>query len=185
MNGMNAARTSRLTSTLAMATAVVALALFTVGCGDADDAASSKVTVTAQWARTSPMNAANGAAYFTITSPEADTLLGVKVDASVAAMAEMHETVMATESSMAMGTETTMAMGTATTMAGMGEMTMQPVDSIDLPAGTAVSLKPGGLHIMLMNLAKPLEVGTSFKLTLSLKNGGEMVIDVPVLDEAP
>jgi len=177
MNGMNAARNSRLTSALAMATAVVALALFTVGCGGSDDASSSKLTVTGQWARTSPMNAANGAAYFTITSPEADTLLGVKVEASVAAMAEMHETVMATD--------TTMAMGTATTMAGMGEMTMQPVDSIDLPAGTAVSLQPGGLHIMLMDLAKPLEAGTTIELTLSLKNGGETVIEVPVLDEAP
>jgi copper(I)-binding protein len=70
-------------------------------------------------------------------------------------------------------------------MAGMGEMTMQPVDTIDLPAGTAVSLKPGGYHIMLMNLAKPLEKGSSITLTLLLKTAGKLVIDLPVLDEAP
>lgn len=169
-------------SSLAMATAAVALAVFTVGCGDSDgdsDGASGtgSVAVTGQWARTSPMNAANGAAYLTITSPVADAIVGVKVDASVAAMAQMHETVMATDS--------TMAMGSATTVPGMGEMTMQPVDSIELPAGTAVSLKPGGYHIMLMTLAEPLEKGGTITLTLSLRTAGELVVEVPVLDEAP
>ncbi|MEY4173861.1 MAG: hypothetical protein RI900_1026 [Actinomycetota bacterium] len=174
---MSPARTQRLASVLAIATATVALALFTVGCGDDDSDSAATVAVTGQWARTSPMNAANGAGYFTLTSPVDDQLVGVEVDASVAGMAEMHETVMATDS--------TMDMGTATTMVGMGEMTMQPVDTIDLPAGTAVSLKPGGYHIMLMNLAKPLEKGSSITLTLLLKTAGKLVIDLPVLDEAP
>lgn len=185
MSGMSPARAQRLTSALAIGTAIAALALFTVGCGSDDSSSGSTVEVTGQWARTSPMNVANGAAYFTLTSPVDDQLVGIEVDPSVAGMAEMHETVMATDSTMPMGTETTMAMGTATTMAGMGEMTMRPVDTIDLPAGTAVSLQPGGYHIMLMNLAKPLEKGSSITLTLVLKTAGKLAIDLPVLDEAP
>jgi len=143
------------------------------------------------WARTSPMEATMGAAYLSITSPVDDALVDVKVDASIAAMAQIHEMVMAdsTGTTMAMGgmgSETTMAMGgSATTMAGMGEMVMQQVDKIDLPAGQTVELKPGSYHIMLMELAAPLEVGTTIQITLVFEKAGEITLDFPVLDEAP
>ena len=58
------------------------------------------------------------------------------------------------------GTTTTMAMG------GSGEMTMQEVAAIRLPAGRAVDLKSGGYHVMLMGLAAPLETGATIRLTL-------------------
>jgi copper(I)-binding protein len=89
---------------------------------------------------------------------------------------------------MDMGSETTMGMdvGSDTTMAmGDGEMGMRPVEFVDLPAGVAVELKPGGYHIMFIDLVKPLEVGTTISLTLVFEKAGEVVIDVPVLDEAP
>jgi copper(I)-binding protein len=195
-------------SRASVALAVGLLAFGTVACGDdssdsadtaADTAAAATtvaigsaapaidVVVDGQWARTSPADAVNGAAYFTITSADADKLIGVMADASVAGMTQMHETVMkdATDTSAAMGTETTAAMGSGTTVAGMGEMTMQPVDFIDLPAGTAVELKPGGYHIMMMDLVAPLKVGDTIQLTLTLEKAGEITIDVPVLDEAP
>jgi len=183
------------------AAAAVGLITLAAACGSdsKSDSSSDKVAVTGQWARTSPSQANTGAAYFTITSPTDDTLIGVKVDTAVAATAEMHEMVMAgsdssmpmTTGSEAMGTETTMMgsdttmMGTDTTMAGTGEMVMQPVASVTLPAGKAVEFKPGGYHVMLMELAAPLTKGSTIKLTLVLKNAGEIVIDVPVLDEAP
>ena len=119
-------------------------------------------SVTKQWARTSPMDSMMGAAYFTVTSPTADTLTGVKVDPSVAAMAQMHETVM-----------------------DNGAMKMQEVASVDLPAGTAVEFKPGGYHIMLMQLAAPLKVGSTITLTLELKKAGTITVSVPVLEQAP
>ena len=77
-----------------------------------------------------------------------------------------------------------MGMGSETTMP-MGQMTMQQVDSIELPAGEAVSLAPGGYHVMLFELAAPLEVGTSITVTLTLSTAGTITVDVPVLDEAP
>lgn len=130
-----------------------------------------------------------GAAYLTITSPVDDAIIGVSVDPSIAAMAETHEMVMAemTGTTMGgMGSETTMAMGgSAATIASMGEMVMQHVDRIELPAGQAVELKPGSYHIMLMELAAPLEVGTTIQITIVFEKAGEITLDFPVLDEAP
>jgi copper(I)-binding protein len=49
-------------------------------------------------------------------------------------------------------------------------MTMRPAGSISLPAGKLVELKPGGLHLMLMDLKQPLAAGSSVPLTLLLKD---------------
>ena len=181
---------------LAAATATVGALVLATGCGDDDEksdpattpAPAAEITITGQWARTSPAAVTRGAAYVTITSPIDDKLVDVSVDGSVAAMAQIHEMAMAetTDTTMGMGSDTTMGMGSDTTMAmGEGEMVMREVDSIDLPAGVAVELKPGGYHIMLMELAKPLEVGTTIQITLVFEKAGSITIDVPVLDEAP
>ena len=50
-------------------------------------------------------------------------------------------------------------------------MTMRAAGAIDLPAGKTVELKPGGLHLMLMDLKQPLAAGTSVPLTLVLQDG--------------
>jgi copper(I)-binding protein len=127
------------------------------------------------------MMATMGAAYMTITSPVDDRLLGAAVDPSVADHAEVHEVVMveSTDTTMAMG------MGSDTTMAMGGEMTMREVDHIDLMAGEPLELAPGGYHIMIIDLVAPLEVGNSVSITLSFETAGDIVVDVPVLDEAP
>jgi len=45
-------------------------------------------------------------------------------------------------------------------------MKMRAVDGLDLPAGKNVELKPGGYHIMLMDLKKALPAGEQVDLTL-------------------
>ncbi|MCE9622752.1 MAG: copper chaperone PCu(A)C [Actinomycetia bacterium] len=167
-------------------------ALSFASCGDDEKSSSATtpdITVEGQWARTSPAMATAGAVYLTITSPVDDKLVAAKIDPSITGTVEIHETVMAdaaTDTTMAMGSDTTMAMGSDTTMAmGDGEMTMRPVEFIDLPAGVAVALEPGGYHIMLLDLVQPLEVGTTIQVTLVFETAGEVTIDVPVLDEAP
>ena len=95
--------------------------------------------------------------------------------------ATLHETVMAggmtgdttgdTSGSMPVTTEPTMM--------------MQPVDGIDLPAGTAVELKPGGYHIMLLDLVAPLEMGQTFTITLTFEQAGSVEVPVTVGDAAP
>jgi copper(I)-binding protein len=49
-------------------------------------------------------------------------------------------------------------------------MKMSPVTALELPAGRTVELKPGGLHLMLMDLKRPLPAGTTVPLTLRLRN---------------
>lgn len=173
--------------------AAVALALATTlglsACGGssssdttaaADTVATGELVLDGAWARTSAAGATMGAAYLAITSPVDDALVDVRVDATVAAMAQIHEVVMATDGSM-MPTDSMASPDS--TMAP--EMKMQEVDEITLPAGEKVELKPGGYHIMLMNLAKPLEAGSSIDITLVLKNQGEKTVSFTVQDDAP
>ena len=47
-----------------------------------------------------------------------------------------------------------------------GVMKMRAVPKIDLPAGKTVELKPGGYHLMLMNLDRPLRDGETVPITL-------------------
>ena len=184
-------------------TAAVALgttaSLVLAACGDDTDEAASTtaaaaattaaeateatITVSGQWARNSPMMATAGAAYMTVTSSAGDALVKASVDPSVAGTVELHETRMV-EGGM---TDTTMAGmdTTETTMPGMGAMEMVPVDKIELPAGEAVALAPGGLHIMLLDLAKPLELGETFTITLTFESGATQDVTVEVREEAP
>jgi hypothetical protein len=66
-------------------------------------------------------------------------------------------------------------------------MKMRPVEGgfIEVPAGGEAELRPGGLHIMLIRLAEPLENGQTIPLTLSFEKSGEIEIEVVVADEPP
>jgi copper(I)-binding protein len=147
--------------------------------------AEAGITVEGAWARTSPMMASAGAAYMTLTSSVDDRLSGVAVDAGIAATVELHETVMA--GGMAGGMTGDTAGDTAGSMPVTTEptMMMQPVEGIDLPAGTAVELKPGGYHIMLLDLVAPLEMGQTFTITLTFEQAGSVEVPVTVGDAAP
>lgn len=61
-----------------------------------------------------------------------------------------------------------------------GMMKMLPVDSIAIPAKQSIELAPGGLHIMLINLAKPLEAGKTIALKLAFDNGATLDLQVPI-----
>ena len=45
-------------------------------------------------------------------------------------------------------------------------MKMRPISRLDLPAGKSVELKPGGYHVMLMDLKQPLKKGESVPIKL-------------------
>ena len=97
------------------------------------------------WVRgTVPQQKASGA-FMQITSTDGGKLLSVS--SPVAGVAEVHE----------------MAMEGTT-------MRMRPVGALDLPAGQAVELKPGGYHVMLMDLKQQLKAGDTVPLSLVIEN---------------
>lgn len=62
-------------------------------------------------------------------------------------------------------------------------MRMRAIPGLDLPAGKTVELKPGGLHIMLIDLKQPLEPGKTVPVTLVVETGGKresIEVKVPV-----
>ena len=52
-------------------------------------------------------------------------------------------------------------------------MRMREVAGIDLPKNTPVSLKPGGYHLMLLQLKKPIRAGEIIPLTLVIDTHGK------------
>jgi copper(I)-binding protein len=71
-----------------------------------------------------------------------------------------------------------------------GVMKMNEVKGgLDLPAGKAVELKPGGFHVMLMDLKAPLPKGSTVPLTLVFKDAkgvqSKLELSVPVAAVAP
>jgi len=106
--------------------------------------AYAQVRVSDPWVRaTVPQQKVSGA--FMQLSSSRDMRL-VEVRTPVAGVVEIHE----------------MAMD-------KGVMHMRPVPGVDLPAGRTVELKPGGYHVMLMDLKRQLKEGESVTITLVLE----------------
>jgi copper(I)-binding protein len=99
----------------------------------------------------------NTAVYLTIDNRGggADTLLGATSDA--ARSIELHETTL--ESGMAM---------------------MAPVDSIGVPAGGTVVLKPEGHHLMLLEVTRALTPDSTIRVTLIFERAGRIPVSARV-----
>ena len=54
-----------------------------------------------------------------------------------------------------------------------GVMRMRKLDGLDLPAGKITRLEPGGEHIMLLDIERPLEPGDKVPLTLMIEHRGK------------
>lgn len=62
-----------------------------------------------------------------------------------------------------------------------GAMNMQQVaGGIPVPPAGEVVLKPGGLHIMMMNLTAPLKVGQTVPIELNFEKAGKVSLTAPV-----
>ena len=159
-------------------TALTALTL--AACGSDDGG----VSIDGAWARTSAEGQTTGAIYFEITADEDDRMIAASVPASVAATAEIHEVVMAEMDDEMSGDG---EMDDDSDMGGMDpQMRMQELtDGLPLPAGETVTLQPGGYHVMLLDIAEPLEVGDEIELTLDFEDADDVTITVEVAASAP
>jgi copper(I)-binding protein len=131
----------------------------------ATTAHAQNLNVQNAWVRATVQGQKATGAFMQITAPAASTL--VSVSTPVAGVAEVHEMQMDGE-----------------------VMRMRPLaKGLELPAGKAVQLKPGGYHLMLMDLKLPLQRDTTIPITLTLRDskGVQSTQDlrVPVLSAAP
>jgi copper(I)-binding protein len=133
---------------------VVVIAAIVAGC---TSAASAQPTVSGAWLRPSTGLAVPVAAYLTITNPGtvADTLIDASSPA--AQSVEIHDT------------------GTTNGMTGMTMM-----DRVSVGPGSTVTFAPGGMHLMLIGLTKPLAVGDTVELDLTFEHAGRIVVQAAV-----
>lgn len=157
----------------ATAAAVLAAGLGLAACGgESSSSDKASVDVTGAWTRVTAPKQTNGAVYLTISSQDGDTLTKASVPTSIAGMAQLHETT----GSMGSGSGST----STTEMDSMKGM--KEVDSIPIPAGKAVKLEPGGYHIMLMELVKPITAGEKVPVTLTFEKAGTLTFDAVARD---
>lgn len=105
-------------------------------------------------ARATPANAPVSGGYMTIRNDgtETDRLIGGAAD--FAGKIEIHEMVMDGD-----------------------VMQMREIEGgIEIPAGEEVVLKPGGLHVMFMQLSETLEEGAELPATLTFEKAGEVEV---------
>jgi periplasmic copper chaperone A len=144
------------------ASAVTALA---IGLGlSAGQALAQNVEVKNAWVRTSVPGQQGTGAFMSITAKDGARLVGAS--SPVAGVTEVHEMKMEGD-----------------------VMKMRAIPGLDLPAGKAVDLKPGGFHVMLMDLKAPLAIGSTVPITLQLKDAkgadSQVTVQVPVSARAP
>ena len=144
-----------------MKTLIASFLLATAGIAAAQTA---PVTVAGAWARPSVQGQLGTGAFMTLTASEPLSLVGVASPA--AGVAEVHE--MKLEGDV---------------------MKMRPLKALELPAGKPVELKPGGHHLMLLDLKAPLAVNTTVPVTLTFRNAkgqqSQLALQVPVSPRAP
>jgi len=118
--------------------------------------AGTGIVVSEAWIRETPPNAAVAGGYLTLRSGSADRLLSVETPA--AASVEIHE--MSHEG---------------------GMMRMRELaDGVELPAGSEVTLKPGGNHLMFIDPVEPVRAGQSIEATLRFANAPSQTVTFEV-----
>ena len=125
-------------------------------------AAARPLAIEDPWARPTPPAARTGAGYLTVRSAgPADRLVGAA--SPVAERVEVHEM----------------------SMDG-GIMRMRPLpEGVAVPAGGAVTLRPGGVHLMFMGLKAPLKEGETVPVTLRFQRAGEVAVGLKVRQPPP
>jgi copper(I)-binding protein len=116
----------------------------------------AQVSVEKPWSRATPPGAKVGVGFMQLRNAgAADRVVGAS--SPVAGRVEMHVTVREGD-----------------------VMKMREAKTFEVPAGGTFELKPGGAHLMLMDLKRPLKNGEKVPLTLKLEKGGELKLELSV-----
>ena len=138
--------------------APLVLAQFSISPAVAADFDVGSMHISQPWARATPKGADDGAGYMTITNKGStpDRVNCVSDDASK--QCQIHS--MTIED---------------------GVMKMRPVEGgLEIKPGETVTLKPGGYHMMFVDLKHPLEQGKSVAAELKFDHAGMVKVDYPI-----
>ena len=125
---------------------VIALTLVSSASG-----ASDTLIISDAWVRATPPGKMMTAGYASLENVSKEVITITGVSAEAAGHTSLHETRIERDRS-----------------------TMRPVARLSIEAGERVSLKPGGLHIMLMKLSESLTDGQSIDICLELENNDSL-----------
>ena len=153
--------TARLATQVAAQCALVSASGLALSAMAAAAPSAGSLRIEQAWARETPPGATVGAAYLRIVNGgAADVLRGASTP--VARHVELHSSTVEN-----------------------GIMRMRPLPELAVPAHQTVVFKPGTLHMMLIDLVRPLKAGERVHLTLMFRDAGSVSVDVPVrgLDE--
>jgi copper(I)-binding protein len=142
--------------------ALVGIAIF-FGCREQTVPASPELSIEGGWVRAADFvtddheHPLNSAAYLVIQNSgrAADLLTGAETEA--ANVVEIHETTIMED-----------------------VMRMRKLEGLEVPAEGSAELEPGGVHLMLLGLTRPLLEGEEVGLTLHFQASGEIALTVPV-----
>lgn len=109
------------------------------------------------WLRESVPGSENGAGFGTFHNSTDEDLVIVGASSSASADVELHRHVHQ-----------------------QGQMAMEQIESLTIPAGESVELRPGGYHLMLMQLHEPLQTDDEHTVVLRLNNGERVEFTVQV-----
>jgi len=118
---------------------------------------AGNLVVTGPWSRPTPPVATVGAVYFSMANVgrTADRLIAISTP--IARKVEIHEDHNV-----------------------RGTVQMRAVESVECPPGVTVKAEPGGLHVMLLDLVRPLVAGMEFPLSLRFRDAGVLTVQVAV-----
>ncbi len=143
-------------SPLALRAGALMAAAVLAGCGRTVPA--NRPIATDAWIRPTPPMVTVGAAYATLRAGRDDRLLAIAVPDTIAGHTELHES----------------------TRDAAGRMGMREVEGLALPAGRMVKLEPGGAHLMLLDLRRPLVAGDRVPLAFRFARAAPETLVVEV-----
>jgi hypothetical protein len=136
----------------------ILIAVFLAGPAFAHDYTAGSLKIGHPWARATPKGAPVGGGYLSVTNSgtEPDRLVGGSTP--ISRKFEVHQMSM-----------------------DHGVMKMRPLgNGLEIPPGKTITLSPGGLHVMFVDLNQPLKQGDKIPATLEFAKAGKVQVEFAV-----
>lgn len=134
----------------------------TTSCVTLDHVMAGDISISGVWARAMLPGQPAGSGFLTLENKGAEPDRLVAVSSAAAGKVQLH------------------------TMQVVDDvMVMRPVESgIEIAPGERVEMKPGGMHLMFLDLEQPFAAGGFVPLTLTFEKAGPVDIELPVVKTA-